>query len=57
MTDNGTRLYSIYEKACTVAQAQCGQCDARRNYVCTYHEGWADGFEVALALFEKGVRP
>ena len=53
--DYGALMESIYEKATKAAQAKCGLCSPIQHYVCTYHEGWADGFEVALALLEKGA--
>jgi hypothetical protein len=42
-------LDQIYERATKKVQEACDYCDGRRNYVCTYHEGWADGFEASLS--------
>lgn len=40
----------IYYKANSVAQDQCTNCSPRQHYVCSYHDGWADGFESAIEL-------
>lgn len=37
----------LYNEANRKAQEACDQCDSRRHYTCTYHEGWADGYEAA----------
>jgi hypothetical protein len=48
----------IYREATKAAQANCDQAecaDPNRSYVCTYHLGWADGFEAAQAAAEPNA--
>ena len=47
----------VYDQANRMVQMQCDQCDDRRNYVCTYHEGWADGFEAAIEVMKVAAKP